>query len=274
MSSSSLSIPAGQAVNVVINQIDPAETKDAQKPPEEQYVDDGAGNHNLPEDMKVGLKTLLRHYGTDVDKFPRRMEVVDARRQRFYDRGYQYIYMNWSQYVFVPVVGGVTMNVGSDSVQMSRYCNVYNIYKPYRRNFSAVLSQNPPGVSFEPKKHGDPLDMKVAECAQQYSEHYDSVNDRRKLQPKISRLFWTDGRVVGWTRHEKNRQKYGTRQEQDDADELNDDIAAGVTEAANTAEPEANGEEITNLYGVLEAKVFPITANEQDELTGVIISDD
>src|SRR6185369_3056640 len=102
----------------------------------------------------------------------------------------------------------------------------------------------------------------------------DSVNDRRKLQPKISRLFWTDGRVVGWTRHEKNRQKYGTRQEQDDADELNDDIAAGVTEAANTAEPEANGEEITNLYGVLEAKVFPITANEQDELTGVIISDD
>lgn len=256
MGSSTLSIPANQAINVVINQVDPKDSED-EKAPVEQYVDDGKGNHNLPEDLKKALKALLKHYGTTVDKAARHDEVVDARRQRFYDRNYQYIYFNSNQQVFIPVVGGVTMNVGSDSVQMPRYCNVYNIYKPYRRNFSATLSQNPPGVNFEPKKQGDALDMKIAEAAQKYSVHYDTVNDRQKLQAKISRLFWTDGRVVGWTRHEKNGQKFGY-----------------VDGAEDGSEQEENGEEITDLYGVLEAKCFPITADSQDELTGVIVSDD
>src|SRR6185312_12226135 len=151
-----------------------------------------------------------------VDKFPRRLEVVDARRQRFYDRGYQYIYFNWGQYVFVPVVGGVTMQVGGDSVTMPRYCNVYDIYKPYRRNFCAVLAQNTPGVNFEPKRPTKPLDIKSAECAEIYSAHYDAVNNPKQIQSKIARLFWTDGRVVGWTRHIKNGQKYGYRTVEND----------------------------------------------------------
>lgn len=256
MGSSALSIPSGQRVNVVINQIDPKDPEKKKAAPE-TYEEDGHGNHDLPEELKTALKTLLTHFGTTVDKAARHDEVVDARRQRFYDRNFQYIYFNSAQQVFIPVVGGVTMNVGSDSVQMPRYCNVYNIYKPYRRNFSATLSQNPPGVSFEPKKQGDALDMKIAEAAEKYSFHYDTVNDRRKLQAKISRLFWTDGRVVGWTRHEKNGQKYGY-----------------VDGAEDGTEQEENGEEITDLYGVLEAKCFPITANTQDDLTGVIIYDD
>lgn len=252
MGSSTLSIPAREAINVVINQIDPKEQEKDDGSTDEQYTEDGEGNHNLPDYLQAGLKALLTHYGTTVDKAARHDEVKDARRQRFYDRNYQYIYFNSNQQVFIPVVGGVTMNIGGDSVQMPRYCNVYNIYKPYRRNFSATLSQNPPGVSFEPKRQGEPLDMKIAEAAEKYSVHYDTINDRKKLQAKISRLFWTDGRVVGRTRHEKNRQKYG--QDPDTGED--------------------NGEEITDLYGVLEAKCFPITANTQDELTGVIISDD
>lgn len=251
MGSSTLSIPTGHQGDVIINLLGPTDQKDETTESGEPYTDDGAGNHNLPKDLQAALKTLLTHYGTTVDKAARHDEVKDARRQRFYDRGYQYIYFNSNQQVFIPVVGGVTMNVGSDSVQMPRYCNVYNIYKPYRRNFSATLSQNPPGVNFEPKKPGNPLDMKLAEAAEKYSVHYDTVNDRQKLQAKISRLFWTDGRVVA-RYHNKNGQKYGT-----DPDTQ-----------------EENGEEITELFGVLEAKCFPITADTQDELTGVIISDD
>ena len=196
MGSSTLSIPTGHQGDVIINLLGPTDQKDETTESGEPYTDDGAGNHNLPKDLQAALKTLLTHYGTTVDKAARHDEVKDARRQRFYDRGYQYIYFNSNQQVFIPVVGGVTMNVGSDSVQMPRYCNVYNIYKPYRRNFSATLSQNPPGVNFEPKKPGNPLDMKLAEAAEKYSVHYDTVNDRQKLQAKISRLFWTDGRVV------------------------------------------------------------------------------
>lgn len=258
MGSSVLSIPAGQPLNVVINQIDPQKLDDKGAP--EVYAEDGKGNHDLPEELKAAFKTMLTHYGTTVDKAARHDEVVAARRQRFYSRNYQYIYFNSNQQIFIPVVAGVTMSVGSDSVQMPRYCNVYNIYQPYLRNYSATLSQNPPGVNFEPKKQGDALDMKIAECAQNYSVHYDMVNDRRKLQAEIARLFWTDGRVVGWTRHEKNGQKFGYKP-------LADDAVQG-------AEKEENGEEVTDLYGVLEAKVFPITAKSIDKVTGVIISDD
>lgn len=255
MSSFALGIPAGAGrTNVVINQIDPQkeeDSKDGATTSFDSYTDDLKGNRDLPDELQAALKSLLKHYGTDVDKFPRRTEVIDARRQRFYDRGYQYIYFNSGQYVFVPVVGGVTMEVGGSAVQMPRYCNVYNIFKPYRRNYCATLSQNPPGVNFEPARPTESLDIKSAECAAIYSEHYDQINPPKAIQSKIGRLFWTDGRVVGWTRHEKNQQKFG---KDDDGN--------------------PKGEEITDLFGVIEAKVFPITADSQDELTGVIISDD
>lgn len=249
--SASVTIPA--SINpTIINLIDEQPQQESAENQQAAYVDDGKGNHELPEKLKNALKSCLAHYGTDVDKYPRRTEVIDARRQRFYDRGYQYIYFNSSQFIFLPIVAGQVLSAGADSVQMPRYCNVYNIYKPYRRNFQATLCQNPPGVNFEPRDLSQPLDQKIATCAQQYAEHYDVINNTKKLQGQISRLFWTDGRVVTWTRHIKNAQEYGT----------------------NEQTGEENGEEVTEVFGVLEAKCFPITANTQKDLTGVILSND
>jgi hypothetical protein len=214
-------------------------------------TDFGVDNQKLPEDLVNALKGLLKHFAIEVDKFPRRREVIDARLQRFYDRGYQYIYFDSSNYVFVPVTGGVSINVGGSSVNMPRYTNVYNIFKPYRRNFSAPLVQNPPGVNFKPANPSKSVDIKKAANAEKYAEHVKNVNPQKKLQAKATRLFWTDGRVVAFTEHVKNGQKYGKDEQGQD-----------------------KGEEITTLHGVLEAKCIPITADEQDQLVCVILSDD
>jgi hypothetical protein len=287
------SFPLPTNARLVINQIElPVQDEDHhQGGPLESYEDDGQGNHDLPDELKTALKSLLTHYGSETDRHARRLEVIETRRQRFYDRGYQYIYFNWGSLVFLPITAGVVMSAGSDSVMMPRYCNVYNIYKPYRRNFSATLAQNAPGVIFEPSDPTSSLDIKIAQAAEKYAEHYDHVNDRRKLQSKIGRLFWTDGRIVAVTRHEKNAEKFGTYQDQESERDYQEDRAqneeasvVGVESMAvetggeeqdnQPGDHAARGEEITRLYGVLEAKVFPISATDQDELTAVIISDD
>jgi hypothetical protein len=213
--------------------------------------DYGENNINLPQELIDALKGLLKHFGTEVDKFPRRKEVIDARRQRFYDAGHQYIYFNSSSYVFVPVTAGASVTIEGSAVQMPRYTNVYEIYKPYRRNFSAPLVQNPPGVNYKPADPSSGKDIKKAQNAEKYIEHVKQVNPQKTLQAKVARLYWTDGRVVAETFHEKNAQKWG-RDEQG----------------------QERGEEITLIHGVLESKVVPITADTQEEVIAVIISND
>lgn len=287
MSSASFLLPANS--RVIINQIDAPTKKDEESQSEAaaNYEDDEQGNHNLPEGLKAAFKSLLTYYGTETDKHARRLEVTEARRQRFYDRGYQYIYFNWGSLVFLPITAGVVMSAGSDSVMMPRYTNVYNIFKPRRRNFSAVLSQNPPAVSFEPADPAAALDIKIAQAAEKYSEHYDVINERKRLQTKMARLFWTDGRVVAVTQHEKNAQKFGSFQEAEEERDYQEDVAQDVEAQQNKlesmavedggeepAEKNPRGEEVTRLYGVLEAKVFPISADDQDSVLSVIVSTD
>ena len=237
------------ATATIINAMGDEQKKD----PTPGLQDDKQGNHDLKDtspDLVTAMVGLLKHFG-ELDRFSRRQEVVETRRQRFYDRGYQYIYFNANSYVFVPVVGGVTVNAGDETVAMPRYTNVYNIYKPYRRNFTAPLTQNPPGVNFEASDPPKELDRKSAEAAEKYVEHIQQVNPEKKLQQEISRLFWTDGRVCLWTRTVHDDGRFGSDKD-----------------------GEPNGEEVIDAYGVLECKVIPIVAKNQSALIFACISDE
>ena len=247
----SITLPQGS--QIIVNQIEAEDGAAAneKEQDEQNYQDDGKGNHDLPDELKAALKNLLTHYGGVVDKASRRQEVIAARRGRFYWRLMQYIYFNNAQSVFLPIIAGQVVTVGDRDITMPRYTAVHDIYRSYGRNYTAILSQNPPGVNFQPVEPGNSTHIKMAELAEQYSEHYDQVNQTRAMQRKISRLFWTDGRVVGRTFHRVSKEEYGT-----------DD------------QGNARGEEVTHLYGVLEAKVFPMVADDRAGLTGVIISDD
>lgn len=200
------------------------------------YEDDGQDNQNLPEELQNALRGLVQHY-MGVEKWPRRQEVMLARMQRFYERGDQHIYWNARNWVFAQAVGGASIQMDESSVDMPHYVNDYNIYGPYERSLVAVLSQNPPGVNFDPDDPSASTDIDAAKAAEKFRHHVDKYNPRKELQSSIVRLFCTDGRVILWTRGEQNASKFG----------YNDDHQPKYGESIDT-------------YGVLESKV-PLTLN-------------
>lgn len=210
----------------------------------------GEDNRDMPEDLQSALKALVTKLQGQ-DKYARRSEVIDARRQRFYDRGDQYIFWNAASWVFVPATGGGSLQQGSEAVDMPRYTDVYNIFHGYLRSIVAVLTQNPPGVNFEPDDPNESSDITAAQAADKFKHVVDRANERKALQADIARFFCTDGRVVLYTRTVKNAQKFGT-----DPD---------------TKQPKSG--EIITAYGVLEHKC-PILAASQDQMHFQIISDE
>lgn len=146
------------------------------------------------------LKSMLTHY-SGLEKHIRRMEVIAARRERFYEQGHQYIYFNSTSWLFASVGAGQ-----SSQAAMPRYRDVYNIYQPFERGIMAIMTENPPGVDFEPSNPSNPDDVKAAQGAEKYRKNIDIQNPRKKLQTDISRLFCTDGRVILYTRTEGEKE--------------------------------------------------------------------
>lgn len=211
--------------------------------------DYGEKNENLPEELQQALKSVVKHF-QGLDKYARRCEVIEARRQRFYWRDEQYIVWSNASMAFAPVTGGASVQLGSASVDMPRYTEVYNIYMPFGRSIVSVLMQNPPGCRFEADDFKKPSDIAAAEAAEKFKNVIDRANDRKAVQADIARFFWTDGRVVLWTKYVENASKYG----------VNED---GTPKGA---------EEIS-VHGVLESKL-PITAKNRDKCTYVILSEE
>ena len=101
--------------------------------PEEQFG--GEGFPELPENLQKALKGLLRN-ALGREKYARRQEVMEARKQRFYDRGIQYIYWDHHSWGFAPLSG--SGSTGSDG----SYEDVYNIYHPFLRALIAAGTAN------------------------------------------------------------------------------------------------------------------------------------
>lgn len=187
--------------------------------------------------MQKACVDLANHYD-GLEKFPRRTEVIEARRQRFYRRGDQYIYFNYqpNMMTFVPYSGGDENGApGSDSPNNTE---VYNIFWAYMRALISVGTQNPPGINFEPDDPTVATDINASKAAEVFRHRVDRINRRKKLQADIMSYFCTDGRTVVYTRQVRDSQKYGER----------------------------NGEPVTvekqDAFGVLEHKCVPITTDD------------
>ena len=161
--------------------------------PEEDQTEQGGQAAPLSDDAKTALVSLVRGALSE-DKFSRRLEVVDARLQRFYDRGDQYIYFDSVSLQFRPA---------SDSgKELPRYTDVYNIYSPHRRSLVSVLSQSAPGTNFEPDDLSKSVDITAANRAEKMRHRVDRAVDMKAKQTDAARLLCTDGRVIAWTREE------------------------------------------------------------------------
>lgn len=201
-------------------------------------------NRKLPPDLVDQLRGLCKKFAGRELK-DRRWEVRRVRKARYFFRGQQHLLWNDdSQTMVVGALGGVTTAAAGNSSNMPTFVRDYNIYTPYCKAFMATFTQNQPATRFEPENPKEPIDIQSAAAANNYRRAFEKWNPPKQLQQEFARLFWTDERVVAWTRYEEDGEKYGYDK--------------------STDPPRANGREITTLHGVLEHKC-PITIKDPQD---------
>lgn len=215
----------------------PASVPDSDDPP--TY---GTNNRKLPEQLKEALAALVKKI-QNRDMYDRRIEVLMDRCMRFYDDGVQHFYPNYGTGAYQIGAAGAVIDLGNgDQMQCPEYMGAYNIFRTARRTIDAVLTQNPPGVDFEPVRPGEPEDIQGAEIAEGYRHYFDQVNSRPEIQQKISRMLELSGRVVSWAHTSRNKQRWGENEK-------------GEPRQMETAE----------IFGTLESKV-PICCKDFESL--------
>lgn len=218
----------------------------AQTEEQDGQLDPAANN---PE-LQTVLKNLVTHYA-GIEKYSRRQEVMETRQQRYFWRNDQMISWNSVLLLYVPINGGSGVGGSSNASDTPNNYDVYNIYTPYGESLIATLSQNPPGVNFEPDDPMKPLDVAKAKAAEKYKQQIDRDNQMKQLRTEVARLTYTDNRIVLYTRPISDEQELG-------ADE----------------QGKPNARQKITAHGTLESKVVPITAKERSEVIALFLSDE
>lgn len=209
----------------------------------------GDNNVELPEELQNAGLALL-HKAQEQDLYQRRREVLRDRLNRFYERGMQHVYPDFTAGGFVVGTPGGWVPDGDRELQCGNYIEDYNIFGRALQIIIAKLTENPPGVDFQPDSGNNSVDLQASTAAEAYRLLYDRRNDSKDTLTAIVRMMGVSGRTVTWTRTIADEQRWGTNQQ------------GKPVEA-----------EITTVYGTLENKV-PILARSMQDWPYCILSED
>jgi hypothetical protein len=217
------------------------EDPDAQSADEEPQPEYGPCNEQLPEQLVAAIRSAITEFQSH-EKYSRRREVIHDRQNRFYARGYQHISWNNQTGTFsIMSPGGFCTSPNGQQVQAPDFIDDYDLFSGYLEINISVLTQNPPGVNFQPIDPNDPDDNDKKDAAENYAHAWDRMNDRPAIQAEIVRMMGLSGRTVSWTRDEEDGQRFG----------YNPDGSPRIFQR-------------TTIHGTLETKV-PITADALDK---------
>ncbi len=243
-------------------------------------------NSELPEELQQCLKMLVVKFAGQ-DKFSRRFEVKEAKRQRYYWRTMQYLLWNSKEQSF-QFPFNITNGPAADQqgAEMPRFAYTTNIYQAYGLQIIAVLTQNEPTTRFSPKNPNKNADIRASEVAEDFKEVIQHNNKMSDKQIDVARLLWTDGRVCAHTRYVTDGQKFGYKDE-DENNEEDEGVTANVgpkppelsggmeeedlDDESTKPKREPIGQEVISFYGKLEVKV-PIVCNELSECSYLQLS--
>ena len=216
--------------------------------PSQPISDFGPNNKNLPDQLK---KAILEQFRAcqDEDKYNRRVEVVEDAKHRYYDMLIQYIYQD-AGYCWTQAMPGGSYSGGNGSEEYGEYLGVYDVFHTFATKMQAKLSENAPGIDFQPCDPNAPEDIESSSAAEGMRHDFDRNNDNKERQRETIYHLQMGGRCVRWTRTEKSLEKYGTN---------NDGTPRRASEATNC--------------GVIESKV-PIFSNCIKNWTYCILYDD
>lgn len=216
-----------------------------------QAVTYGPDNRYLPKELQdAGLALLYEAQRQDL--YQRRIEVLRARRSRFYERGIQHVYEDMNGFFVQGSPGASVPNPANhaEELQCGQYLNNYNIYGRALWIIVAKLTENPVGVDFEPDSGDESKDLQASAAAEGYRINFDRRNDPKDVLTAIVRNMGNDGRTVTWTRTEADVQRWGVDEQ-------------GQPRRVQTAD----------IFGVIETKV-PIMAKTIGDCPYLIITDD
>ena len=211
----------------------------------------GDQNVDLPEELQNALLGLVQEAQRQ-DLYQRRIEVLDARKSRFYEKGIQHVYEDVQSGIFVQAFPGASVPApdGDGFLQCGDYVGDYNIFGRALQIIIAKLTENMIGIDFQPDSGDSTTDEQAAAAAEAYKILYDRRNDMKDLLTSIVRMMGLDGRTVTWTRTVADAQQYGTDEQ-------------GEPRKVQT----------TSVYGVLESKV-PIMAKSINDWPYCILTED
>ncbi len=217
----------------------------------EPEVDAGYGprNEELPEQLKKAIRSALVK-SQNQERYLRRLEVLHDRKLRFYERGHQHIYEGRDDCFVLAIPGATFYDSDGNAEEWGDYIDDYPIFHGFVWIITSVLTQNGPGIDFQPVNPSISEDNQAAETAEGLRLHFDRVNDVKKIMREIVRMFCLSGRVVTWTKTEENAARWG----RDDA-----------------GKPHKN--QTTKVYGTLETRV-PIMERDQATFPYLIVYED
>jgi hypothetical protein len=150
----------------------------------------------LSKHLQEVLLGLVRMQ-TRRDMAARRVQVLDARTQRFFYRGLQYLAYSAKDETLVSL-NGLSLGKGTEDNDSVR--QTFNIYLGYAKSFMAVFSQGLPKCTPDPVEPKKPLDITAAAEALKAKRVIEAANNPKTIQIKVARFLWTDGLAVAYTR--------------------------------------------------------------------------
>lgn len=227
--------------------------------------DDGSG---LTREEKENCLKGLAAEAAKRDLTSRRLEVRDAWKARYFDRGNQYLLPGPKGTWVLPqqVLGGQSFDEHSTET---------NIYLAFRDTITAALTAGLPSVRFEASNPNNPADLSGADNAEKARKLIERDNDMVPIQGEIGRYLWTDGRAMIYVRHVVDSQRFGFINP--DLPEIADELAylpeeggeGPMTDLGFNKEP--RGQEVIEAFGALETKV-PIQSRNIHETDYVQLS--
>src|SRR6266849_8039583 len=145
----------------------------------------GESRINL-EDLTDGQKSALKELAKQAnqrDLTSYRLEVRDAWKQRYFDRGNQYLLPGKNGAWVLPKMVLMAGQSYDDNNQET------NIYLPFRDTLCAALTTGLPTVFFEAEDPANPGDITAAEKSENTKKLLERANDMIEVQAELARYM-------------------------------------------------------------------------------------